>query len=127
MGQCWPKGQINYSTSNGVMLSLVECVCQPQELQKKREEKRNEVKRKAEEEVKFLQASGKITKTPSHTGLGARKKTVGSKNGAAASRREQRSEGVTPRSEEEQGAAAGAVGGANPSLNDFLQVISLLP
>ena len=85
------------------------------------------MKRKAEEEVKFLQASGKITKTPSNTSLGARKKTTGSKNGSAAVRREPRSEGVTPRSEEGQGAAAGAVGGVSPSLNDFLQVIYLLP
>ena len=42
-------------------------------------------------------------------------------------RREPRSEGVTPRSEEGQGAAAGAVGGVSPSLNDFLQVIYLSP
>ncbi|GFO00920.1 centrosomal protein of 131 kda-like [Plakobranchus ocellatus] len=36
-----------------------------QELQKKREERKNEVKKVAEEEVKFLQASGKVTKNPS--------------------------------------------------------------
>ena len=83
------------------------------------------MKRKAEEEVKFLQASGKITKTPSNAGLGARKKTTGSRNGSAAARPDQRSESVTPRSEEQE-AAAGAVGGVSPSLNDFLQVISRL-
>ncbi|KAK7111870.1 centrosomal protein of 131 kDa-like [Littorina saxatilis] len=91
-----------------------------QELQKKREEKRNEVKRKAEEEVKFLQASGKVTKTPSNTSIGARKKTTGPRNGSAASRREQTGERTTPRSEE-QLAAVGAVGGVSPSRNDFLQ------
>ncbi|GFR90984.1 centrosomal protein of 131 kDa-like [Elysia marginata] len=36
-----------------------------QELQKKREERKNDVKKIAEEEVKFLQASGKVTKNPS--------------------------------------------------------------
>ena len=42
-----------------------------QELQKKREERKNEVKKIAEDEVKFLQASGKVTKTPS---FGSKKK-----------------------------------------------------
>ena len=35
-----------------------------QELQRKREEKREENKRKSEEEMQFLQASGKVTKKP---------------------------------------------------------------
>lgn len=39
-----------------------------QELQKKRELKREEVKRKAEEEITYLQASGKITKKPLRVG-----------------------------------------------------------
>ncbi|XP_071128289.1 centrosomal protein of 131 kDa-like [Mytilus edulis] len=39
-----------------------------QELQKKRELKREEVKRKAEEEISYLQASGKITKKPLRVG-----------------------------------------------------------
>ncbi|XP_076449494.1 centrosomal protein of 131 kDa-like isoform X2 [Babylonia areolata] len=91
-----------------------------QELHKKREEKRNEVKRKAEEEIKFLQASGKVTKTPSNTNIGARKKTTSGRNSSAASRGEVGRESATPRSED-QGAAAGAVGGVSPSLNDFLQ------
>jgi hypothetical protein len=34
-----------------------------QELQRKREEKRDEVKQKAEQEIAFLQANGKIKKT----------------------------------------------------------------
>lgn len=44
-----------------------------QDLHKKREERRDEVKRKAEEEVAYLQASGKITKTPYKTNLGKKK------------------------------------------------------
>ncbi|XP_061197331.1 centrosomal protein of 131 kDa-like [Saccostrea echinata] len=44
-----------------------------QDLHKKREEKREEIKRKAEEEVSYLQASGKITKTPYKTNLGKKK------------------------------------------------------
>ena len=39
-----------------------------QELQKKREMKREEVKKKAEEEITYLQASGKITKKPLRVG-----------------------------------------------------------
>ena len=96
-------------------------LCLHQELQKKREDKRNEIKRKAEEEVKYLQASGKVTKTPSNTSLGARRKTTGYKNATGTSRSDQRSEGETPRSVDQE-AAAGAVGGVSPSLNDVLQV-----
>ena len=48
-----------------------------QDLQKKREEKREENKQKAEEEIAYLQASGKITKKPFKTGLG--KKKIGTK------------------------------------------------
>ena len=44
-----------------------------QDLQKKRQEKRQENKQKAEEEIAFLQASGKITKKPFKTGLGKKK------------------------------------------------------
>ena len=43
-------------------------------MQKKREEKRQENKHKAEQEIAFLQESGKITKKPFKTGL-AKKKT----------------------------------------------------
>ena len=43
------------------------------DLQKKRQEKRQENKQKAEQEIVFLQASGKITKKPFKTGLGKKK------------------------------------------------------
>ena len=43
------------------------------DLQKKREEKRHENKQKAEQEIAFLQESGKITKKPFKTGLGKKK------------------------------------------------------
>ena len=52
-------------------------ICPYQDLQKKREEKREENKQKAEEEIAYLQASGKITKKPFKTGLG--KKKIGTK------------------------------------------------
>ncbi|KAL8567610.1 hypothetical protein ACOMHN_054423 [Nucella lapillus] len=93
-----------------------------QELHKKRDERRQEVKRKAEEEVKFLQASGKITKAPAGTTSGARKKTTPTpaRPGSAPTRSDVAKEGVTPRGED-QGAATGAVSGVGASLNDFLQ------
>ena len=50
-------------------LSGALCLCFNQELQRKREEKRQDVKKKAEEEIAFSQASGKIIK-PIKTGLG---------------------------------------------------------
>ncbi len=37
-----------------------------QELQRKREEKRTDQKKKAEDEIKFLHDSGKLSKTPAH-------------------------------------------------------------
>lgn len=46
------------------------------ELQKKREEKRDEMKKKAEEEISYLQASGKITKTPAKANIGRKKSPV---------------------------------------------------
>ncbi|KAL3877372.1 hypothetical protein ACJMK2_035090 [Sinanodonta woodiana] len=49
------------------------------ELQRKREEKKTEIKKKAEEEIAFLQASGKITKTPLQSGK--KKAGTGKMNG----------------------------------------------
>ncbi len=37
-----------------------------QELHRKREQKRQDTERKAAEEISFLQASGKVTRTPAH-------------------------------------------------------------
>ncbi|XP_067670950.1 centrosomal protein of 131 kDa-like [Haliotis asinina] len=79
-----------------------------QELQKKRSEKREEVKKKAEEEVSYLQASGKITKSPSKSSLA--KKKGGSSNGSkkGSSRREEQEIAAesTPRGVEQNGSAA---------------------
>lgn len=50
-------------------------ICQTlQELQKKREAKRAENKRIAEEEIAYLQANGKVSRTPTHK-LNVAKKT----------------------------------------------------
>ncbi|KAK3610710.1 hypothetical protein CHS0354_028100 [Potamilus streckersoni] len=49
------------------------------ELQRKREEKKTEIKKKAEEEIAFLQATGKITKNPAQSGK--KKAGMGKMNG----------------------------------------------
>lgn len=51
-----------------------------QELQKKREEKREDMKKKAEEEIAYLQASGKITKTPLKANIGRKQTPTKSSN-----------------------------------------------
>lgn len=61
------------SVTDGPRLPLCILHVNLQDLHKKREERRDEVKRKAEEEVSYLQASGKITKTPYKTNLGQKK------------------------------------------------------
>ncbi|KAK6170509.1 hypothetical protein SNE40_018889 [Patella caerulea] len=46
-----------------------------QDLQKKREENKEVVKKKAELEISYLQANGKLRKTPSNTSLNSKKKS----------------------------------------------------
>jgi hypothetical protein len=75
------------------------------------------VVRKAEEEIKYLQASGKVTKAPSNTSLGGARRKTTTKSGATPSRQQGSGESPSPRLEEQ-----GAVGGISPSLNHFLQV-----
>ncbi|XP_071105625.1 centrosomal protein of 131 kDa-like [Haliotis cracherodii] len=80
-----------------------------QELQKKRSEKREEVKKKAEEEVAYLQASGKITKSPSRSSLAKKKggSRNGSKRGASSPREGQdNASQSTPRDGGQNGSAA---------------------
>ncbi|KAK3090467.1 hypothetical protein FSP39_012118 [Pinctada imbricata] len=51
-----------------------------EELRKKREAKREDVKKKAEAEISYLQASGKITKTPMKASIGKKKTANKSSN-----------------------------------------------
>lgn len=46
------------------MKSCNACHCLLQELQRKREEKAKDIREKAEEEIRYLQASGKVSKKP---------------------------------------------------------------
>ena len=89
------------------------------ELNQRREEKRNEVKRKAEEEVKYLQASGKVTKTPSNMTFTGRKKTI-SKNTIGSGKKDSKAESQS-RSSVFEKEEEGAVGGASPR-NQLLHV-----
>ena len=56
---------------------------QPQDLQKKREDRKNEVKKVADEEIKFLQANGKIKKKPAN--FSTKKKSDRSVRGSVTS------------------------------------------
>ena len=88
-----------------------------QELQKKREEKQKEIKEKAEEEVRFLQASGKISKKPGNKGRPRSSSSASNKNNQrgtpSAGRRTGSLSESRPQSGMEQGEGALSRDGAN--------------